>query len=61
MTFDGFKKAAELGKLVLDSVICVSDVRARRKEEKRKAEEDRKDREIEDLKKELAALKAKLA
>jgi len=61
VTFDGFKKAAELGKLVLDSVICVSDVRARRKEEKRKAEEDRKDREIEDLKKELAALKAKLA
>ena len=60
MTFDGFKKAADLGKLVLDSIICVSDVRARRREEKRKAEQDRKDQEIADLKKELAALKEKL-
>jgi len=61
MTFDGFKKVVDLAKLALDSVVVVSDVRARRKEEKRKAEDDKKDREIEDLKRELAALKAKLA
>ena len=45
MTFDGFKKVVDLAKLALDSVVVVSDVRARRKEEKRKAEDDKKDRE----------------
>ncbi len=60
MTLDGFKKVADLAKLGLDAVIAVSDARARRKEEKRKAEDERRDQEIADLKKELEALKAKL-
>jgi hypothetical protein len=60
VNFDRFKKAADLAKLALDSIVAVSDVRARRRVEKRKAEDDKKDREIEDLKKELAALKEKL-
>jgi hypothetical protein len=59
MKFSDITKAANLAKLCLDAVISVSDVRARRKEEQRKAEDERKDREIADLKKELAKLKAK--
>ncbi len=52
-------KILNLLKLVLDSGIAVSDVRARREEEKRKAEDDAKDKKIKELESEIKKLKEK--
>lgn len=59
MKFEDFKKVIDLAKMGLDAVVSVSDWRARRRVEARKAQDDEKDRRIKELEKELAAFKEK--
>lgn len=57
MKFEDVKKFLDMAKMGLDAVVSISDWRARRRTERRKALDDEKDRRIKELEKELAALK----
>ena len=59
MKFEDFKKGLDVCKMMMDAVVSISDWRARRRTERRKALDDEKDRRIKELEKELAALKGK--
>lgn len=59
MKFEDFKKFIDLAKMGMDATVSISDWRARRRIERRKALDDEKDKRIKELEKELAALKGK--